>query len=228
MSDLGRKVLSEIQRQNLRPHSIGYFLARRRLMRSLAVASIAFGAISVAFGWFAITDFTITGGKGIDEMPFDDVAVMLPVFAGVAFTLFAGSAAALAVRTGRGYLFGVWRWLAAAVVASIVLGVVLIAVDVGPGMHAFLSARVPAYKSYTYIPYAEWSRPERGMLGGEAVAATDKRLTLRDFKGKVWDIDISEASIAIDEQLVEEGDVAVRGMMIGPSAFKATSIEAFD
>ncbi len=228
MSDLGHKVLREIERQKLRPKPVLYFMARRWIMWCMAFAAAVLGALCVAFGWFASHDFAITGGKGVDQMPFDDIAVMLPAFAMVAYALLVFSAAAVAARTGRGYLLGIWRWLTITLAASLALGVALIALDAGPQLHALLQSRFPAYKAYSHIPYEEWSQPQSGMLGGSALAETPTRLTLRDFRGKVWDVDISSVQSDVEGSLVEEGDLALRGAVTGPDSFRATSIEPFD
>jgi hypothetical protein len=85
-----------------------------------------------------------------------------------------------------------------------------------------------AYRDFTYIPYAEWSRPDQGFLGGAVLDVDDGSLRLRAFDGREWEVDISAATVGFSESLVEEGDVAIRGVRTGASTFKADFIDEFD
>lgn len=187
------------------------------------------GGISVALGLFAIEDFAATGGRRFDDMPFDDVLLGLPIMWAIATPLFLASAVLTLRRTRRGYRLRLASLVGLAVLASLSIGFVLNAFDAGRGVHEFLAKRIPGYAAYTTVPYAEWSRPDEGFLGGEALAEDGGILRLKAFDGKEWTIDIEGARREdIDGSLVEEGDVAIRGTRTGTSAFKAETIAPFD
>jgi hypothetical protein len=161
-------------------------------------------------------------------MPFDDIAEVLPGIWLVSFVLFTASAVFAVARTKRGYRHRRRNVVAAVIGASVALGGVLFLLGVGPRLHEFLAAQFPGYREFTTIPYDEWSRPDDGFLGGQALSEQPGRLRLRAFDGKEWDVDISSAEILVSEPLVEEGDVAIRGNRTGESTFKADSVDAFD
>jgi hypothetical protein len=229
MSDFERNVLKEIERRGLAPRPAIYFLAKRSVFWTLAALSIVLGAISVAVGLYAIEDFYATGDRNFSDMPFDEVLTSLPIAALVCLVLFTLSAVAGLRNTRRGY-----RWRPAAVVAiataaSLALGLALNAADAGRAVHKFLAATFPAYAAYTYVPYDEWRRPDQGYLGGTALSVDGKTsLQLRDFDGRLWTVDIGSATINVDGDLVEEGDVAIRGTRTGAATFKAMTIDPFD
>ena len=227
MSELDRAVLARIEHQGLKPRPAIYFLGLRSVYWSLAALSIMLGGLSVAVAIFAVNDFSHTGGRGLDEMPFDDVATSLPALWLMSIGLFALSAAFGVSRTRRGYRYRPLRVAALAVVASIALGIALHGFDLGRLTHAFLAAHFPAYERYTYIPYAEWSLPGDGYLGGEVLSVDGQTMRLKDFRGEEWSIDMSSAKITADQPLIEE-DVAITGRMTGPHQFKAVSIAEFD
>ncbi len=228
MSGLDREVLARIERLGLKPRPPIYFLARRSVFWILALISLLLGAISIAVAIFAMTDLALTGGRGLDEMPFDDIATSLPLLWLVCFALFTLSAAVSVTKTRRGYRYRPLGIVATALAASLGLGLALQVFDAGGKTHRLLAANFASYQHYTYIPYAEWSRPAEGYLGGEVLSVNGAILRLRDFRGSEWSVDISAATNSVDEPLADEGDVAIRGKVTGPQEFTAQSIAEFD
>jgi hypothetical protein len=227
--ELDRKVLDEIERRKLAPRPPLYFLAKRSVFWTFAALSVVLGAVSIAVIIYRVSDQLVTGGRGFDEMPFDDIAELLPGVWAASFVLFMASAVLAISHTKRGYRHRRLNVVGVAAAASILLGLFLYVLDVGPIAHSFLASRFPAYRDFTYIPYDEWQRPDQGFLGGEVLAEdTGQSLRIRDFDGREWDIDISTAEIAVADPLIEEGDIAIRGERTGPSTFKAEFIDAFD
>jgi hypothetical protein len=229
MSDLSRKVIAEIERRKLKPTPVFVFLARRAVFWCLAGVSVLIGGLAVAFGLFALTDWRATGGRGVDEMAFDDAAIMLP-FAAVVFLVLAAASAALSfAKTKRGYRISFTRAAVMALLAAALTGLALHAASIGSAVDANLRRNISAYRDYVHIPYAEWSQPEQGKLGGAALQMVNAHLVkLRDFQGREWLVDIADAEISFDETPVEEGDIAVRGRVTGPGAFTATHVDPFD
>ncbi len=226
MAELDKEVLAKIERLGLKPRPYVYFLAKRSVFWGLAALSVLLGGVSVAIAIFVAVDLAATGGRGFDEMPFDDVAASLPALWLACFALFAMSAAFGVSRTRRGYRYRPMRIAGTAVVASLALGVALQSLDIGRLTHNFLAAHFAAYERYTYIPYTEWSRPDEGYLGGKVLSANGQTLRLRAFSGMEWSVDISAAENTAGEMLDE--DVAIIGQRTGPREFKAHSIAEFD
>lgn len=229
MSKLSKDVILEIEKRGLIPRPLFYFMAKRSVFWLTAILSILLGSISVALGVFAVTDQLHSGGRGFDEMPFDDVATALPMAALLLILLFSFSAYASLSRTRGGYRYKPWRVVALAAATSIGLGLLLHGLNVGGAVHGFLAKQIPAYKAYTTIPYDDWMKPEQGRLGG-AVLSTDgdKSLRLRDFDGHDWIVDTSAATSSLDKPPFEEGDIAIRGKQTGPFTFRAEFIDPFD
>lgn len=228
MAELDKEVLAKIEKLGLKPRPYVYFLAKRSVFWALAALSALLGGVSVAVAIFAATDLAATGGRGFDEMPFDDIATSLPALWLACFALFAASAWFSLSRTRRGYRYRPLSILVIAVAASLGLGIALHGLDAGRLTHNFIARHFPAYERYTYIPYEEWSRPDRGYLGGEVLSVDGNSLRLKAFDGLEWAVDISMAVNSVDEPLIEEGDIAIRGEITGPHDFKAHTIAPFD
>ncbi len=228
MRELDKEVLAKIEKLGLKPLPYIYFFAKRSVFWALAALSVLLGGISVAVAIFAAMDLARTGGRGLDEMPFDDIATSLPALWFACFMLFAASAWFSLSRTPRGYRYRPLGILAAAFAASLGLGFALHGLDAGRLTHNFLATHFSAYDRFTHIPYEEWSRPDQGYLGGEVLSVGGNTLLLKAFDGVQWTVDISAAVNGVDEPLEDEGDVAMRGVRTGPRAFKAQTIAAFD
>jgi hypothetical protein len=228
MTELDKEVLAKIERLGLKPRPYVYFLARRSVFWGLAALSILLGGVSLAVAIFASTDLATTGGRGFDEMPFDDIATSLPALWLACFALFAASAWFNLSRTRRGYRFRPLSILVTAFAASLGLGIALHGLDAGRLTHNFITRQFPAYARFTHIPYDEWSRPAQGYLGGKVLWVNGSSLQLKAFDGLEWTVDISTAVTGVDEPLLSEGDIAIRGETTGPQTFKAHTIAPFD
>ena len=229
MSDLERKVLEQIETRGLKPRPLGWFMARRSMFWTLAGLAIFLGAVSVALGIFVLVDLYTSGGRGFDEMPFDELAGSLPAAWLASFVLFMTSASLAFANTKRGYRYPPRQVAALATAASLALGLALYGLDAGRITHRCFSAQFPGYRDYTNIPYDDWRRPDAGFLGGEVLSVESGRsMRLRDFDGGIWTVDIAGADIKVSDPLAEEGDVAIEGTRTGPNTFKARRVLSFD
>jgi hypothetical protein len=228
VSDLRDKVLKDIASRGLAPKPARSFLARRSAFWLLAGLSVFFGALATALLLFIVGDQFSTGGRGFDEMPFDDLAPAIPAALAALTLLFAVSARLCFANTRRGYLYRPSAVIGIAAALSLGLGALANTFEAGGAIDRFLRDHVPAYAEFAQIPYGEWSRPDAGRLGGAVLAAEGGILTLRAFDREIWRVDISGAEIALDNAPVDEGDVAVTGVKTGKRTFKASRVEPFD
>jgi hypothetical protein len=228
MTDLERRILDQIEKRGLAPRPYAFFLAKRSVFWTLAVLSVVLGAVAVAVMIHGAFDVLATGERGLDEMPFEDLFESLPFVWLVLLALFVASALFGVYNTKRGYRYRARRVAFGAVLASAILGALLHRFDVGRQIHRYLNAHVPAYERLVRSREDEWSAPDAGKLGGKVVAADGRTLTLRDFRGGEWTVDIAGAAITLSEPPLQEGIVALRGVRTGPAAFRATSVEEWD
>lgn len=228
MTNLDRKVLDEIARRGLKPRPYAYFLARRSVFWALAILSILLGAIATALAVFAVQDKIHTGGRGLDEMPLDDVLTYLPLVWLIILALFVASAVLSLRHTRRGYRLRSWQVILIALLASLGLGVVLHLGHAGEHVHRWLAHAVPAYDQLTRSRETRRNAPDQGFLAGQIVSAgDDKRLAIRDFDGRLWSVDATSARIEIGHMRPGE-DAAVEGRRTGPTEFKADLVRDWD
>jgi hypothetical protein len=229
MTELEKKVLEAIAARHLVPRPYFVFLARRSVFWLLAVISIVLGGLGVAVLLFAISDYYATGWRTLDNMPYDDLIVSIPAIWLVSIGLFTASAYYGLRNTRRGYRFRPAYIVALCLAASIGLGAMFHLFQLGRTVNGILAANFDFYLQQTAVPFDYWSRPGEGFLGGTVESVDGKRsLSLKDFHDKVWLVDISGATVSLDNPIEDEGDIAIRGIRTGPSAFRAEMIDAFD
>jgi hypothetical protein len=228
MTKIEDQILAEIDRRNLKPRPLAYFLGKRAVFWTLAALSIVLGSVAAATSLFLLTDVLVHGGRELDEMPFDNLAAFAPFVWLALFGLFGVSAQASFRATRNGYKYRPMRVIVLTIALSAVLGSMLYWFDVGGSVHRYLATHVRSYAAYTTIPYAKWSKPAEGYLGGEVLAETAQNLHIRDFHGQEWDVDISAAKVLLEQSALNEGDIAIRGIVSGEHKFRAISVAPFD
>ena len=229
MNDLERKILDAIAQRNLAPRPAYVFLAKRSVFWVLAGVSIALGALSVAISMFAASDFFSTGGRVLDNIHFNEALLAIPLLWLALTTAFVASAVYGLRQTRRGYRFKASHVAAGVVAISLVLGGFLYTSNIGHAVHEYLEAHFPAYREFVYVPFAEWSRPDAGFLGGTVLEDDGEgAIRLQDFHDKMWTIDVSGADIDLDNTLIGEGDIAIEGERTSDDTFRARKITEFD
>ncbi len=229
MNDLGQKVLEQIESRGLVPRPYAYFLAKRWLFWTLAAASIILGAVSVAVLIYAGTDYFATGGRGFDDMPLDDVFEYLPFVWICTLAFFVASSYYTLRQTPRGYRFNTLSLLSVALTLSILLGCLLHMANAGRRTHEFLVRHFPVYEVLTRSADKALADPDKGWLAGTALRFDGKSiLTIKDFNGATWTVDVTDAKVTLDEPLGSQEDVSIKGHRTGPATFKAKTIEDWD
>lgn len=229
MTDLEKKILASIEQRSLTPRPYYMFLAKSWVFLSLAVVSIILGAVSLAVLLFAISDYYASSWRVLDNLPLDQVVLSIPVLWLVSMPLFIFSAYFGVRNTRRGYRFQTGHIFLLVLGASLALGVTLHLINAGQRVNDYLITHFAWYREQADVPFALWSRPEQGFLGGTAnLFLADRKLRLIDFNLNVWTVDISGATIDLDQPILTEGDVAIRGHITGPMQFHADLISSFD
>lgn len=229
MTDLEKKILASIERRNLTPRPYYMFMAKSWVFISLTIVSIVLGSISFAVLLFAISDYYASGWRVLDNLPLDQVILSIPVLWLVSMPLFIASAYFGLRNSRRGYRFQTGHLVLFCLGASIGLGSTLHLINAGQRVNDYLITHVAWYREQADVPFALWSRPALGFLGGTAdLLLSDQKLRLIDFNMNVWMVDISAATVNLDVPILEEGDVAIRGHITGPMEFHADLVSSFN
>ena len=198
---LPEKIIEEIKNRGIVPRPRWHFLLKRSVLWSLVAIATIFGGIAVAVIIFIFIDHDANARAYLDESIFVDLLETIPYLWFGALFLLIGITQYVIRHTKSGYRYTTARIVGVVVVSSVVLGIVLSALEVGERVQDFLVERAPYYDKITNTSKDSWSHPEKGLLGGmitEVVSSDEFKLT--DFHDKDWFIDRSQ---------IEDADVAI-------------------
>ncbi len=145
MDNFSQVIIKEIEARGAVPKPGWHFLLTRSAFWFLAITSVLVGAIA-----FAVADFVFIDNDGISlatlqETPIQDIAQSIPFIWLLILALFTASAYFGFRHTRTGYRYATTFVVTVAIVASILLGVALNAVDFGQTVHQYLLQHTSFY-----------------------------------------------------------------------------------
>jgi hypothetical protein len=226
MTDISKKTLEKIKKEQVHPKPRWYFLTRNYFFWLMFALTTLLGG--VAFGMIlSITtnlDWDIYHYLGLSLL--EAVVTSLPYLwiALLLFFLFITYYNFIHTRTGYRYRFVV-----------IFITSLLISILLGFGFYQYgwtetverqLRARIPGYQRMVYTGENQWMHPEKGLLSGIIIEINvkEKSLRLKDYHGKEWTIDINQAMIRGNVSLKENLEIKVIGQKVSEDVFTATEI----
>lgn len=202
---LPEKIMEEIKKQGIEPHSRWHFLLKRSVLWSLATVATIFGGIAVAVIIFIFIDHDANARVYLNESVFTDLLETVPYLWLGTLLLIIGSTQYAIRHTKFGYRYTTSRIVGVAMVSSVLLGIALNSLEVGERVQDFLAERLPYYNELVSTSNDVWSRPEKGLLGGtitDIISSEEFKLT--DFHNKDWLVERSEVD-ATDGQIIQLG-----------------------
>ncbi|MBK6931782.1 MAG: hypothetical protein IPH12_13335 [Saprospirales bacterium] len=218
------KLIHTIRENDIRPVARVYFLWRTILLWVAFTAAVVLGALAFSVILFCIqqTDFDLVSHLSHSQLefflgilPFVWI-IFLIVFLIIAMTSFRHSP--------KGYKLTRGRLVAYCAALSILTGALVFLAGGGQWLEQAFGTRISLYESVQEKKVKLWSMPGAGYLSGVITAAGDSTLTLRDFKGKTWAIDVSGAFIAPVLRLEAGEKIKLVGETAGENQFKAGEV----
>jgi hypothetical protein len=221
MPNLSKKILARIKSEKISPHEKWIFLAKNYGIWVLAILGILLAGIFTGnlIHEFAMEEWDIAhhfpGGRAnflFHAIPFLWLFGIASTFAFAFFLL---------RKTKKGYKFGILAISGVIFIASGVCGVALLSTPLPPKFREFRMHNFPpAFEA------GEWNNPEEGLLFGEIVELGEKILILDAFDESVWEVDISEAKIPPQFELIVGMKIRAIGEKISEGKFEAEFIKS--
>lgn len=226
------QILEEIEKRHVVPLPRGHFIAKRALFWGLAVISVITGAISMATAVYVFLDNDYISDhanidKLFDQRPHVEVIVQsIPYVWLLALILFIIVASFGLRHTRKGYRYPTLRVISGSLLVSALLCGVLNAFDVGKLVHRCLIEHIQSYNKLVYTNEILWVQTPKGMLGGKIAAypVKDSLVVIRDYKKRLWTVDISRAEVRDGTRIVTGKYLKITGQLTGQSEFRAFSI----
>ena len=222
---LPEKIMEEIKKQGIEPRPRWHFLLKRSVLWSLAAIATIFGGIAVAVIIFIFIDHDANARAYLNESIFIDLLETIPYLWFGTLLLLIGITQYVIRHTKSGYRYTAARIVGTVVVSSVVIGIVLSALEVGERVQDFFVERAPNYDKITNTSKDAWSHPEKGLLGGtvtEVVSSEEIKLT--DFHDKIWFVDRGQVD-ATDGPVIQLGaKIKLIGTIEDNSTFRAVRV----
>jgi len=226
MTDISKKTLEKIKKEQVHPKPRWYFLTRNYFFWLMFALTTLLGG--VAFGMIlSITtnlDWDVYHYLGL-SLP-EAVVISLPYLwiALLVFFLFITYYNFIHTRTGYRYRFVVIFLIS--MLISILLGFGFYQYGWTETVERQLKARIPGYQRMVYTGENQWMHPEKGLLSGTIIKieSANNLIRLRDYLDQEWEIDISQAIVRGNIPLTENLEIKIIGQQLSEHIFEATDI----
>jgi hypothetical protein len=217
-------IIERIKKEQIKPTPKWVFLLKDALVWSLFALSIVIGigATSVLIYAFegVYKDLFEHAGHSLIEK----ILLLFPLFWLISLIAFTFLAVILGKKTKTGYRYPIFYYVIASVLFSVVGGYVVHRYGGSEKIEEIFSEKINIVKSTEEKRMAMWSLPQEGYLSGEILSFDEAEITLLDFEGKEWIIDINETFIRPSVDILQGEKIKLLGEINAPGVFKAEEI----
>ncbi|MBU2566601.1 hypothetical protein KKG46_03515 [Patescibacteria group bacterium] len=222
-----KKLLEKIQSENVKQKNRLEFKAKNIFFWILFFFSVLIGglAMSVIIYIFSQAEFDLL--EHITHSRLEFFLGMLPILWIVFSILFLGISIWGIRSTKKGYKYSPLVIVASSLLFSAILGVVFYYSGGAKNLDNIFAKNIPGYQSVEEKRLLVWSMPEDGFLSG-TIFSIENGILLKDWNGKEWQIDTSNAFIRgrVSIQIGEQ--VKIIGSIERNNIFRATEVRPWN
>ncbi len=226
MTDISKKTLEKIKKEQVHPKPRWYFLTRDYFFWIMFVITTLLGGVAFGMILFITTnlDWDIYQYLGL-SLP-EAVVTSLPYLWIALLVFFLFITYYNFIHTRRGYRYRFVVIFLISLLISILLGFGFFHYGWTENVERQLRARIPGYQHMVYTGENQWMQPEKGLLSGTIVEINveEKSLRLKDHHGKEWTIDINNAMIRGNLSLTKNLEIKILGKKVSEDFFEANEI----
>ncbi len=228
MTDISKKTLEKIKKEQLHPKPRWYFLTRNYFFWFMFVLTTLLGGI--AFGMILLItgnlDWDVYQYLGISlpealvvHLPYLWIALLI-IFIFVTYYNF--------IHTRKGYRYRFIFIFFISLLLSAALGFGFYQYGWTETVERQLRIRFPGYQRMVYTSENQWTQPKKGLLSGTIIEIDSENnlLLLTDYRDREWSIDISQARIRGNIPLTEGLEIKIIGQQLSEDLFEAIEIRA--
>jgi len=223
--DIGKQVLEKIEKEQVRPYSKWRFVLRRSIMWGLFILSLILGSLASGVVIFQLThaDWDLYRTLHMGYATF--LLLILPYFWLVFLFGFTGFAYFYFRKTERGYRYPTVLLVSGSILLSLLGGAFAYKVDLAARLEKVFRDNIAFYRMIQERKARIWVAPEKGLLAGEIVEVLDDgKIRLKDFKDRIWRIDVGHALWRGRLKASKGLKIKVIGRMEGKDDFVAREI----
>lgn len=224
MSNLSKKILHEIDEKKIEPKEKWFFVVKKYIWYFLLAFVVIFCSIVFALTlvrFFSI-DFDLMDKFARGKFMF--IVLSMPYF----WFFIIGAMILLAYYFYRHTEFGYKKSNVFVVIGILIVFVLTGGIIFFTGISDTLEEKMAKNKIYQKLDYSVnrlWSSPEDGFLAGTILERkSNKMIILSDLNSKVWEIDLSNAVLKKNVNLMKGDRVKLLGEIVSKDKFHAFEV----
>lgn len=227
MKTISQKVLTKIKDEEIKPIPEWHFSTKHYLLILNTLIWGLVGALSLAMAtqFLVDQDWQIYQNNHLAfaerlfiDLPYIWLILLIAISIYIYFNI---------RHSETGYRWSSGAIIAAGLLAGLIFGLGLYFLGFGQKVDNLVDHNFSFYDSVSDQRIANWSRPMAGYLGGKVLSDTDSVLTLKDFQGNAWQIDISQTKSMLNLNSLEGSQIRIIGKVTAPGYFQARLIYAW-
>ena len=191
---LAQRVFEHIKDEHLTPRPRWEFIFKNYLFWTLGALAVVLGALACSATLFEVENVDWRLSVATHSSFFSFFLVAVPFVWILTLALFILIGYINIRRTNHGYRYSLTLIAIGAVMTSLTLGVGLYAIGFGGRVDEAIGTHPPFFRPIIAEERSWWLAPEKGLLGGQVINTTADiaSFAVRDFSGRVWQIDGSD------------------------------------
>lgn len=219
-----QKIVDKIKIENIQPKPRWQFLVGELAQKALYLFFILLGSISFSVILFTISKSEFELIQHFKHSRLEFILVMLPILWLSLLIVFLGASIVSVLNTGRSYKYSFSKWIGFSTAISITIGTLFFITGGAQWFEKQFETHVESYESIADKKTKIWSQPDLGTLSGEILELNKNSLILKDWNGKIWQVDITESYIAPVVNLEVGTKIKLSGKKVNQDQFTSEKI----
>ena len=195
MDKLSKKIINEIEKEQIRPIPKSKFQVKNLVIWLLALISIFVGTLSIALVSYNVTARDWDLYRHLGDTPFGYLLSSLP-YLWIGLTIISLIVGILNLEhTKKGYKYSPLFITMLSLVITLILGLSIFATGGGRYIDEYIGQKLNDYRTVEDFKEELWNQPAKGLFSGTISNVSTSTFELKDFSGKAWQVDYSEAHI---------------------------------
>ena len=222
--NIAEKIVNKIKNDNIQPRSKWTFTYKEWLRWTIYFLFILMGSISFSIILFAISVNGFDLLQHFKHSILESVLVLVPIMWLSTMIFFLGVSILSVMGTGRAYKYSFGKWMSLSTGISLAIGTLFFMTGGAKWLEHKFETNIESYESLLEKKTAIWSQPSLGTLSGEIVSVEDDFIVMKDWKGKIWNIESKTSFIAPAVDMVSGSLIKLNGIIMSDSTFRAEKI----
>jgi len=225
MKNLIQDTLGQIKKEHIAPEPRWKFLVRKFGAWAVLGVILLLGAAAIAIIYYLISQLDWEVPSFMHQSTFVYGLSVFPYIWVVLIGLVIVAAFFGVRKTETGYRYNSVRIATVAIGVVVVAGIALAASNFGGKMNNALVDEFPAYGHMVTTKQSQWSQPQNGLLSGTIEKVQGNSISLQDFQGKKWEVQIDSKTFIAPVVSIQPGEVIkLVGTDMGKSIFQVQEI----